>query len=288
MSRHELTRPICGALIVSAVSASLAWSQALQTVTASRLASTEASLDVQVRFGVGELQLGPTHGRALYQTEIRYLEDKFQPLIEYDARAQTLVVGVKTKKGGVKLGSIKEPQQLRLLLSPNVPIDLSADLGAAEADIQLGGLLLKSVDVKAGAADARISFEQPNRIACSEMTLKTGAAELRVEQLGNSRCKHVTFHGGAGDITLDFTGDWGGNAAMDADVKFTLGALTLRLPRDLGVTVEVSRFLASFDQAGFSKRGSQYVSAGYEQAAATLHLSVKAFVGDIDVVWIDR
>ncbi len=275
-------------LVLCAVAASDAAAQSFRTVTASRLMSGEESLDVDLQFGVGKLTVRAGNGGALYRTSIRYMEDKFRPLTDYNIRSRRLRVGIETVRGRLNLGTFKNPQLLDLFLSPTVPIDLRADVGAAEARLELGGLSIESVDIKAGAAEATVSFDRRNPIECSELSVKTGAAEFRVEGIGNSRCRRVLFAGGAGDITLDFTGEWDATTQMDADIKLTFGALRLRLPRAIGVSVGVERLLASFDAAGFTKRGSQYVSEGYDRAAAKLHVSLKAVVGDIDVVWVDR
>jgi hypothetical protein len=162
-------------------------------------------------------------------------------------------------------------------------------LEAAEAEIELGDLSLTSVEINSGAAHAWVDFSQPNRIECSELALKTGAAELRVESLGNSRCAQIHFTGGVGDVTLDFTGDWSGETAVyKAGLKLGLGQLTLRLPRDLGVAIEVDRFLASFDRTGFNRVGSSYLSREYDSADIKLHIALRAVLGDIDVEWIER
>ena len=274
---------VLGATVVPAAAA-----QSFRTVTASRLHAGEESLEVAVQFGVGKLTLQPGNGRALYRASIRYMEERFRPITSYSARSGRLRVGIETLKGRLNIGTFTKPQLLDLFLSPNVRIELKADVGAAEARLELGGLSIESVSIKAGAADATVSFDRPNLIDCSEFEIKAGAAEFQAEGLGNSRCERISFSGGAGDITLDFTGEWLEEATMDADVKLAFGALQLRLPRYVGVTVNVDRILASFDEAGFTRRGSQYVSEGYGSAAATLHLSIKAIVGDIDVVWVDR
>ncbi len=274
-------------LLASTVAAS-GFAQSFRTVTASRIHADEESLHVELQFGAGELAVERGNGRALYRTSLRYLEEKFRPITRYDERGRRLRVGIEPRKGSLNIGTLKTPQRLELFLSPSVPLDLNADVGAAEATLELGGLSIAAIDIKAGAADATVSFDRPNLITCRTLAIKTGAAEFRALGLGNSRCARLTFAGGAGDITLDFTGEWNEAATMEADVKLTFGALQLRFPRHVGVTVTVDRLLASFDGSSFTRRGSQYVSEGFESARATMNLSLKAVVGDIDVVWVER
>ncbi len=259
--------------------------QSFRTVTATRLTQNEESLRVNVEFAAGILQLVPGDGRTLYQGEIYYDEDKYRPVTRY--RPGSLNFSLKSRGDNIRLGKLKTAQRLDLSLAPQVPTRLTMSMGAAEAHIELGGLSITHASIKVGAAKVTVGFSRPNRTPCSELTMNAGAAEFHAEHLGNSRCKRIVFEGGVGDVTLDFTGS---ELADDteAQIKLGLGQLVLRLPEDLGVTVDVSRFLASFDDSGFEKRGSGYVSRNYGGARSRLHISIKAVLGDIDVELVGR
>jgi predicted membrane protein len=95
----------------------------------------------------------------------------------------------------------------------------------------------------------------------------------------------MSFHGGVGDVTLDFGGEW--RAPAEANVKIGIGSLKVLLPRDLGVAITLSRFLASFDHDGFTKRGGVYYSDNYAAARVHLNLDVDAAFGGIEVHWLD-
>ena len=261
--------------------------QSFRTVSATRLAAGEASLNVRIDFAAGEVHLRPGGGQMLYRGEIYFNEDKFESVTDYDPDRRTLTFGLDTRNGGVELGRSETPQRMDLALSPRVPIRLDVELGAVEAHIELGGMNISAVDLKTGAADTRLSFSEPNRGHCRRIDLVAAAAEFHAEQLGNSGCETVRFEGGVGDITLDFTGHWARGDTRAAEIELGLGQLTLRLPRNLGVAIDMDRFLASFDRAGFRKSGSRYVSDGYEAASRKLHISVKAVLGDINIDWVE-
>ena len=118
--------------------------------------------------------------------------------------------------------------------------------------------------------------------------IKVGAAEFRAEHLGNSNCETIEVDAAAGEFTLDFTGEWQHSGTTNADITIGLGDLELRFPSHLGVAMSLDRFLASFDDAGFVKRGDTFYSTGYDDAPAKLHIDLKAVVGDVDVVWVQR
>lgn len=262
--------------------------QSFRTVAISRLMTGEDSLFVNVDFAAGTLRLGPGDGRSLYRGEICYDEDRFTPLTTFDENTSSLHFGLSPVDKSFSLGRIETPQRLSLTIAPRVPVGISATLGATEAELELGGLSLFHADIKTGAAKASLAFSQPNRIGCNRLTLKTGAAEFSAIGLGNSRCEEVSFAGGVGDVLLDFTGDWSGGAARKADIHLGLGQLTIRLPRSVGVAIDVDRFLASFDKAGLEKAGSEYRSPDYGVADARLHITIKAVLGDIDIEWVEQ
>ena len=66
-----------------------------------------------------------------------------------------------------------------------------------------------------------------------------------------------------------------------------MAGLTIRLPRSVGVKLTVNRFLASFNPAGFTRQGDQYVSDGYESRTRHLSIDITSTVGDINIVWVN-
>ena len=274
---------------IGMLSPTSAMTQSYRTVTATRVAMGEEWLRVNVEFAAGILRLLPGDGRTLYQGELYYDDDKFRPVTDYDAATHSLRFGIESREEGFKHSKLEHPQRLELALAPQVATDITVSLGAAEAELELGGLSLTSIEINSAAAKARVAFGQPNRVECSGLHLRTGAAEFRAEQLGNAHCKRIVFAGGVGDVTLDFTGDWAnGYGIHEADIRLGLGQLTLRLPKDVGIAIEVDRFLASFDRVGLTKAGSSYLSNGYDSADTKLHITLKAVLGDIDIEWVEH
>jgi len=262
--------------------------QSYRTITEARTARAEDSLFVDVKFMAGTLQLAPGDGTSLYRATINYNEGDFLAFTDYYPDKNRLEIGLRPKEDLVsRLGRIKTAQRLDLSVTPLVPLRLSLELGAAEAELELGGISLVGADIVAGAATAHLSFGEPNRTTCNRLTLRAGAAEFRADGLANARCHHIVFAGGVGDVTLDFTSRWTGAMVHSAEISLGLGQLTLRLPETLGVAIDVDRFLVSFDDVGFTKSGARYVSPGYRSATSKLDIKLKAVLGDIDIVWIE-
>ena len=265
--------------------------QSWRTITSTRQAHGERMLNVTVEYGAGRFTLAPGEQEELYRMEMRYDEDRFRPLREFDADAGTLRLGLRSldSRQGIRvsLGDRRRttpPPNLNLTLSPDIPLSLDLALGAVEADVELGGLAMKRIRYATGASETHLRFSQPNPMSCDELVMEAGAAEFSADDIANANCSRVTFRGGVGEVTLDFNGTW--RRSMTGTVDVGIGALNLRLPRDVGVSVRLNRFLASFDAAGFEKRGNVYYSSNFTAARYRLTLDVNASIGGIEVAWI--
>jgi hypothetical protein len=263
--------------------------QTLRTVASSRQLQNEEALAVHVRFGVGQFRLDREHGSALYRASLVFDEEAFEPIFEYDPSARTLEVGVDALGEHLEFRDMDEPRQrLDLALSPLVATSIDLEFGAGRADIDLGGLSIERATIRTGASESVVQFSRPTVAPCELLEINVGAAEFRADRLGNSNCEHIDVDAAAGGITLDFTGEWQHTGVTTAEVTIGLGNLNLRFPSHLGVAIELERFLASFDRAGFVKRGDRYVSEGYDQAESRLDLRLKAVFGDVNVVWVPQ
>jgi len=273
--------------LAALLTAPAALAQTLRTLSSSRQLNGESALTADITYVAGRFRLSPAAPGALYQMDMRYDEDKFTPVRDYDAAAGVLHLGLKTK-GHVTLaghGDEKNMPTLDLALAPGVPLVLSIELGAAEADAEFGGLALRSLRYKTGASRSELRFSRPNPLACDSLTLEVGAAQFAATGLANANCRHIRVEGGVGAIALDFTGNW--RSPVDAEVHLALGTLKLLLPRSLGATITLNRFLASFDQSGFTRRGDVYYSDNYASARYHLDLNVESAFGGIEVVWVN-
>lgn len=266
--------------------ASAAQAQTLETLAASRQYRGEEALEVKVRFGIGDFFLTRDEGTALYRASVVY-DKRFNPVLDYTKDTRTLEIGIDSPED-VGLRNLRgiRGQRVDLSISPTVPMSLDFEFGAGNAELDLGGLALEQADVKTGASETTIVFSRPTIRPCQQLEIEMGAAQLQIEGLGNSNCSEIQVTGAAGSLVLDFTGEWQHEGVTQADVQIGLGGVTLRLPRNLGVAIEVQRFLASFDSEGFLRDGKRYVSPNYDRATTKLHLDLQAAVGDINVEWV--
>lgn len=273
------------ALLTTAAAALLtapAAAQKWRTIESARQLWDREPVSVEIRYGAGELHVGPADSPLLYSMEMRYDEDHFRPITEFDADHHRLTLGVESRDS--RNINVKEGSTATIALTREVPLDLDLEFGAGEANLEIGAMSLRSVKLSTGASETHVRFAEPNRIAADRVAIDAGAAELEVSGLGNARASEFAFQGGVGSTTLDFTGSWSRDA--DATVKMGLGAVTLRFPRGLGVRLVKSSFLTSFDSEGLIKRGDAYYSPDWDSAARKLTISVDAAFGSIGVEWV--
>jgi hypothetical protein len=176
--------------------------------------------------------------------------------------------------------------EMRLLLAPAMPLDLDLDLGAAEADLDLTGLTVERLRVSSGATETRVRFGAPNPVPLRELSITSGAADVRVEGLGDANADRVRVKCAVGSVALDLGGSWPRD--MDLTLDVAVGGTTIRVPRGVGVRVRLDKVLASFDSDGLTRRGDSYYSAGYDAAPRKVTVDARTVLGSFEVHWLDR
>jgi hypothetical protein len=264
-----------------------AQAQTMRPFTTFRQMHGETRLNARLEYGAGNLQISPGQAAELYRMDLVYDEDRFVPVSDFEAASGTVVLGLRSSgQGGVRVVSRNQLRQVaRVALSPRVDLALDLNLGAADAEIELGGLRVSTLDLKTGASRTVVSFSKPNATRCRRASFAAGAAEISVAGLGNSRCDEIEFEGGMGSVTLDFGGTW--SSSSQVHVTMAVGGLTLRLPRQVGVRIAMDKFLSSFEPVGLERRGDAFISENYERAERRLDLDITTAVGGVDVEWIE-
>ena len=275
----------CALALALLLGAGSAAAQSLRPFSSYRQLHGETRLDATLEFAAGLLRVAPGRATELYRIDASFDGERYLPISRYDAARGAVALGLQPTGGaGLRVVSRRQLRQAaNVSLSPRVDLALEMTLGAAEADIELGGLRVASWTLRTGASQAVVRFSQPNGMRCRRGALTAGAAELTVLGLGNSRCDRLDFEGGMGKVTLYFGGAWTSSSAVD--VKMAVGELTLRLPRRVGVRLLLDKFLAHFEPAGLVSRDGGFESPGYADAERRLDIAVTTAVGGVRVEW---
>jgi uncharacterized protein DUF2154 len=256
--------------------------QSWRTVESARQLRDSAEHRVRVHYGAGRLDVGATDAPLLYSMTLRYDEATTTPIHRYDAGARALTLGVEGESSRFSRNMGDNAKgEMRLALSRAVPIELELELGATKAQLDLGGLSLLGLHLESGASETLLDFSTLNQTRMRALDINVGAASFEARNLGNANASAVHVQGGVGSVELDFAGQWSQDMTVDADLA--LGKLTLHVPRDVGVRLEVQKFLASFDQQGLQKRGDAYYSENWDSAKYHLRLRAKTTFGGIEL-----
>jgi hypothetical protein len=224
-----------------------------------------------ISFGAGKLTLSPGAENLVDGTAIYNVED-LKPRIQKDGSSIEISQG--DFKSLPPLNDMKNEWDLKL---GDTPLDLTVQAGAYDGDLELGGLALKSLTVKDGASNVDLSFDQPNQTEMSILRYETGASEVKLTGLANANFATLAFSGGAGNYTLDFSGELQRDAVVT--VGSGLGNMTLIVPEEVGaiVTVEGTAVNITHD-SGWTQNGQKYSQSG---SGPTLTLVVKMAAGNL-------
>jgi hypothetical protein len=243
------------------------------------------SVEAKVTYVAGELTVFAADPDLLYDIGLRYDAARLRPDRSWteDGHAGRLELGFESVDDSEADWDLEDGEfgELRLGLSREVPTSLTLEVGAAESDLELGGIPLTGLVYRTGASSTHLRFETPNPARIGTLKLAAGAAEFEASGLGHAHFDRLEFDGAVGDVTLDFSGKWTGDA--EADIAVGLGALRLVIPRDLGVRIEKSGLLAGFNPRGMRKVEGGWQTENYDSAAHRLQIDLKAAFGKVDV-----
>ncbi len=271
-----------GAVLLLATSAS---AQQMRNYEYARPVTGERRLHAVIEFAAGRLIVRTAARDRLYGLSLNYDADRFRPIGRYDPVAGEVHLGVEViGSGGIRVDRRRAlPQQALIELSSGVELTLDASIGATESTLDLGGLRLSALELKTGASRTTINFATPTTGACRTASVTSGAGELTVTGAGNSGCRFWRLEGGVGAVNLDLDGAWPADARIT--LNMALGGVTLTAPKELGLRVRMSGFLAGFDGRGFSKDGKTYTSTNYVSAKRHIDVEVSSALGGVSVVW---
>lgn len=239
----------------------------------------EGIVDLDIGFGGGELTIRPD-GENLVSGEAAYNVEELAPVLNESGSRVSLTTGelqLESIPTGVE-GKLRNEWSLAL---GAYPMHLDLDIGAADADLDLGGLSLHSLTVDAGAADLTIDFSSPTTAEMDRFDMECGASSLRLQHLGNLNTRRITFNGAAGDFDLDFTGGIEAERDLYVELSMAAGQLTITVPEDAAVSVNVDGAAVDVDTHGsWSRSGNAYTQEG---ESGSITFDINAGAGQVEL-----
>lgn len=228
---------------------------------------------LRISFGAGELTLSPGAEDMLVEGTATYNVPNFKPeIVESDDV-------IEIKQGEFKTLNVTDLRNEWDLSLGETPMELEINAGAYQGRYEFGGLALTSLTIKDGASDVEVSFAEPNPTEMSVFRYETGASNVVLTGLANANFTTLIFNGGAGDYTLDFSGDLQQDAT--ARVEGGFGDLKLVIPKDVDARVTVEGGPINVNHSsGWGQSNQTYTQEG---SGPTLTIIVKMGAGNVTI-----
>ena len=242
---------------------------------------------VNIEFGAGEIQLTSGDINSVIKGDITYDTRTIDFICEYEINngvGNLLLESSHRKKGHIDT----EENKWDVMLSQKYPMRLDMEIGACDAEMDLGGLRLEELSLDVGAAAAELDFSNPNPIRLKDIDIEAGAASLEMRNVGNANFESFDFSGGVGSFDLDLRGEYDGESKVTIDVG--LGSMDLILPRNVPVKIitEGNNWLSSikFHHNNLNEvDGNIYESPDFDKAETRIIVEIKIGLGSIDLYW---
>jgi hypothetical protein len=228
---------------------------------------------LKISFGAGELRLSPGAENALVAGTATYNVPNFKPeIVENDG-------SIEIKQGDFKslnVGNFRNEWDLQL---GETPMELEINAGAYEGNYEFGGLALTNLTIKDGASNVEVSFSEPNRTEMSVFRYETGASNVELTGLANANFSTLIFNGGAGNYTLNFSGELGQDATARVETGF--GDLMLVIPENVDARVTVEGGAINVNHSsGWGQSNRTYTQ---DSSGPTLTILVKMGAGNVTI-----
>lgn len=164
--------------------------------------------------------------------------------VRLEVGERRLTIDQQRSVGGT-LGLFKGAPTCELRLGTARAYRLELVTGGSDVDLDLGGVPLLGLDVKAGAGKLRVRADRPNPVEADEVTFRMGAGALETAGLGNLAAARLEAEGGAASLLLDLTGEL--RRHLDVRVSAGMSGVKLVVPGDRPVRVSLDATLGGTD-----------------------------------------
>jgi hypothetical protein len=218
----------------------------------------------------------------LYDLHLRYDAARARPLIALDSAARSLEIGAQARPA-TRAGGESGSGEAILQLGRATPLNVAIRLDVARANLDFGGLALRSLAIHASASEARVRFDTANATSMETLELDISAATIRASGLANANPARIRVAARAGTAEVDLGGEWTRDIELEIDI--TLATVTVHVPANVGIEIETTRrMLAQVTAPGLRQAGDLYVSPNAATAQRKLRIRAGATLGKLEVI----
>ena len=163
-----------------------------------------------------------------------------------------------------------------------MPTDFELDFGMGEANLDLSGIQIMSLNIECGMGRVELEINSPNMIQCEIVDIETGMGEFTGRGLSNLNAEIVNIEVGMGAAELDFSDAINGD--MEIELEVGLGSIELILPNNVNISAKVhDHFLSSIELESLVKKRNKYVSEHWDNSKPTVTLDMSVGLGSIEL-----
>ena len=219
-----------------------------RSLDVSRQLRDSAPQRIKVQYGAGRVDVRGTDAPLLYGMHLRYDELRAVPLHRYDAEQRSTVLGLESRSADARVSSGPRAESWTSCGSccraPSRSTSTSSSAAPRRCSSSAASPCSRSA-WNAAPLMRRSDSRVPNRAHMRELNVDVGAASFTALNLGNANADQIRVRGGMGAIDLDFSGSW--QRDLSVLTRVAIGKMTLRVPDDVGVRLEIKRVAAGFD-----------------------------------------
>jgi hypothetical protein len=228
--------------------------------------------DIQLEMGGGRLNITGGSDQWLSGT-VKYNVSSWEPTLSL-LNNQMILTQEHSQNLGLPDGNIVNDWTLQM---GDTPTSLEISAGAYTGTLDFSGVPLTNLEINDGASKATVRFDSLNPAIMQRFVYKTGASSVELLGLANANTDLLTFSSGAGDYTLDFSGQ----LTQDMNVKISSGLSQVKIviPQGTSATININGGLSNVETHGtWTVNGTQYQTSG---SGPTLTIDVEMAVGNL-------
>ncbi len=257
----------------------------IETVNESFDTDGAKRIEIEADFGAGTLEIKPADMAEVAKFDVEYDSRKIRYFADYSTRGERGLLEFKSKmRKSFNHGDIDNDWVVTL--SNRYPTEMSLDIGACEAEIDLGGIPLTDLSLDIGAASGFIDFSKKNPERMEELNIEIGASSVELVNLGNANFEYMEFECGAASCKLDFRGDFEGQSEVSVEVG--VGSAKIILPKDIEVRIltDSDSWFSSVDFHNDDLdevRNGQFETENYRKSKDRMIIRLEVGMGSVDV-----
>ncbi|NPV66625.1 MAG: hypothetical protein HPY64_05705 [Anaerolineae bacterium] len=237
-----------------------------------------APAHLKLEVPLGRVNLQPGGGTSLISGKVTYNVAELKPTYSVHNRTVTI-----RQKFQMLIPTGQVINDWEFLLGTAHPYSLDVSIGAAEADVDLGGVPLTGFKLASGAGDMTVDFALPNPTRLIDGRINTGAGRTTLKNLLNANAEYLKIGAGVGQVVAKFTGD-GLTGSGRVRLEGGLGEIVLVLEEDAPIRVNASVGLGGISaDDDLIRMGKSYQTAAYDASDVRLDIDVSGGVGAIRI-----